>query len=263
MKNYNIKIVVVLTLSTLMMNGCLPRHKVKRVSPQRVVILPSIPIETVPIEREKLQQPQKSWKRFKPLITKRENMSKTDCIDCYATPIVYSKPPLVSKRTFSRVIKKPLKVSDNRGKVFNYSAPIDYSKAPSSKINSFNRIKHYGSYAYREKISDKIVPTEYYVEENLKSNFVPSYSGMNSSYSTFSNSSGLSIQVGAFREYEGAKRYERRYRALSSKYRTTIKTGIKNSQPIYRVQIEGFKSDMEAKRFMNNYAIQGAFLVRR
>jgi len=254
MKIYNKKTVVVLTLSLLMINGCLPRHGVKRVSSQRVVMLPSIPIET-----KNLQQPQKSWKRFKPLITKSVNKSKTDCVDCYATPIEYPKSSSVSKRSFSGVAKKPFKISYNHS-----SAPIDYSKPPSN----MSSIKHYGRYSYSEKVpdSDNVAITQSYKNENFNSYILPTVSSINNSYNaygTFSNNSDISIQVGAFREYDGAKRYARRYRVLSSKYRTTIKTGTKNSQPIYRVQIEGFKSDREAKRFMNNYAIQGAFLVRR
>jgi len=254
----NKKTILFLSISILMVNGCLSRHELRNTSLQKVIIVPSPVIET--------KNPvgfQKSWKRFKPLITKRVNKSKTDCIDCYATPIVSSQSPLVSKRTFSNVTKKPLEVLDNKYEALNYSAPIDYSKAPSSKSNPFNSIKDYGSYTYPEKIQDKIVSVEHYEKENLKSNFIPSFSGMNNSYSTFSNNSSLSIQVGAFREYEGAKRYERRYSALSSKYRTTIKADEKENQPIYRVQIEGFKSDMEANQFMSSYGIEGAFLVRR
>jgi len=267
----NKKTILFLSISTLMVNGCLSRHELRNTSPQRVVIVPSPVMQT-----KNPVQFQKSWKRFKPSVSKKINRSKRDCIDCYATPIQYPRASSVSKRTFasvpkrsfSVVAKKPFKISYNQYEpASEYSAPIDYSKPPSALKNTFkssysnNRrssIKHYGSYAYSEKTSDKIASTGNYERKNLNSYLIPSFSGMNSSYN-----SNLSIQVGAFREYEGAKRYARRYSALSSKYRTTIKAERKDNQPIYRVQIEGFKSDMEAKRFMNSYGIEGAFLVRR
>lgn len=72
-----------------------------------------------------------------------------------------------------------------------------------------------------------------------------------------------SIQVGAFRRYAGAKVYAKRYSLLNDKYKTVIKNEIKNARPIYRVRIEGFQSEDDAKEFMFQYNLNGAFLVRR
>ena len=72
-----------------------------------------------------------------------------------------------------------------------------------------------------------------------------------------------SIQVGAFRRYAGAKIYARRYELLSNQYKTVIKKYIKNAKPLYRVRIEGFANEYEAKAFMSQYSLNGAFLVRR
>jgi len=288
MKINNRKSVAILTLSTLMMSGCISKHELRRTSPQRVIVLPSAPIQTQNIVQSNIVQPnivqpntvqrnfvqqKKSWKRLKPLIRRKRDVNRVACISCYATPLNYPKGSSVSKRSFSRVVKKPYKISYNKhASSFKYSDPIDYSKPPSALKNTFkssysnntmNSTKHYGSYAYREKRSDKIASIENYGREKINSYSIPTFSGMHNSYSAFSNNSGLSIQVGAFREYAGAKRYERRYSALSSKYRTTIKTERKENQPIYRVQIEGFKSDVEANEFMSNYGIEEAFLVRR
>lgn len=78
----------------------------------------------------------------------------------------------------------------------------------------------------------------------------------------FSNKT--SIQVGAFRQYTGAKVYAKRYALLNNQYSVQIKEDIEDAKPLYRVQIEGFKSDTEAKEFMTQYGLlNGAFLVRK
>jgi len=275
----NKKTILFFSISTLMINGCISKHELRTASPQRVVMLPSSPvIETVPMVQTKhlvqpnFAQPKKSWRRFKPLVSPKRAEKKEACINCYAAPINYPQHTSVSKRSFSRTAKQPLKISYN-----NYDAApiIDYSKPPSALRNSFKKsysqnnmssIKHYGSYSYTEKASDKIAAAESYESVNQNSYILPALSTVNnaySSYDTFSNNSNISIQVGAFRKYAGAKRYVRRYSALSNNYRVVIKRGQKNNQPIYRVRIEGFKNNMEAKRFMNVYSINDAFLVRR
>jgi len=54
-----------------------------------------------------------------------------------------------------------------------------------------------------------------------------------------------------------------RYSLLSSEYKTVIKKNIKDSKPIYKVRILGFKDIQEAKDFMYRYNLDDAFLVRR
>ena len=76
-------------------------------------------------------------------------------------------------------------------------------------------------------------------------------------------SSKNSIQVGAFRKYAGAKVYAKRYSLLTRKYNVEIKENVQDNRPIYRVQIEGFSNENEAREFMNRYGLNGAFLVRR
>ncbi|MCH9740133.1 MAG: SPOR domain-containing protein, partial [Epsilonproteobacteria bacterium] len=78
-----------------------------------------------------------------------------------------------------------------------------------------------------------------------------------------SNSSKISVQVGAFRKYAGAKVYAKRYSLLSDQYNVEIKQEMKDAQPLYKVRIEGFTSDKEAREFMLRYSIDGAFLVRK
>jgi rare lipoprotein A len=76
-------------------------------------------------------------------------------------------------------------------------------------------------------------------------------------------SSKISVQVGAFRRYAGAKVYAKRYSLLTDQYRVKIKKEFKDALPIYRVRLYGFSSEREARRFIRQYGIDGAFLVRR
>ena len=75
----------------------------------------------------------------------------------------------------------------------------------------------------------------------------------------------VSVQVGAFRKLSGAKLYLRRYSMLSNQHKAIIKNGDKDAKPIYRVQIEGFGSEIEARGFISKHKhrLNGAFLVRR
>ncbi len=76
-------------------------------------------------------------------------------------------------------------------------------------------------------------------------------------------SSKISVQVGAFRKHAGAKVYAKRYSLLTDQYSVKIKKEFKDAQSIYRVQVQGFSTEHEAKRFIRKYGIDGAFLVRR
>jgi rare lipoprotein A len=75
----------------------------------------------------------------------------------------------------------------------------------------------------------------------------------------------VSVQVGAFRQYSGAEVSLREYNMLHNKRKAVIKNGYKDAKPIYRVQIEGFGTESEARRFISKYkhTLNGAFLVRR
>lgn len=75
----------------------------------------------------------------------------------------------------------------------------------------------------------------------------------------------IAIQVGAFRRYAGARVYANRYNLLDANHKAKIKKYIEDAQTLYKVQIEGFSSDEEAKAFIRRHNLkrQGAFLVRR
>jgi len=95
----------------------------------------------------------------------------------------------------------------------------------------------------------------------------PSYSNPSTFVSARPNidsyNSKRSIQVGAFRKYKGAETYAKRYSLLNRQYKTVIKNEMKDNKPIYRVRIEGFSNDNEAKKFIAQNSLNEAFLVRR
>jgi len=76
--------------------------------------------------------------------------------------------------------------------------------------------------------------------------------------------SDFGIQVGAFRRYEGAQIYQRRYRALAeAPKRVIIREFQVDGAPLYRVWVMGFGSAEEARDFIRDHDIPGAFLVRK
>lgn len=204
-----------------MINGCVAKNGLERKSEKKVVI-----------SSAKLE-------KTKPSSIKKASIKKEDCVDCYAAPMDYSKPPSLSNNTFAKTIKNPTQTKYKRG----------------AKM----AMQHFGSYGYKETASDVSVKSSNYL--NSKVAAVPST--VNSSYGKYSAKMNTSIQVGAFSQYNGAKVYMKRYSALSSKYQVTIKTGTKNNKPLHRVRIEGFKNKSEAKKFMYSYGIRDAFVVRK
>jgi len=158
------------------------------------------------------------------------NSKKEECVDCYAT---------ISKKSIERVNN----MASNSTVVYDY----DYSKALSD-VDSVNNIKleeYKNPYLVDESYSDNRDESLYAKIENKKL------------------SSKNSIQVGAFRKYAGAKVYAKRYSLLTRKYNVEIKENVQDNRPLYRVQIEGFSNENEAREFMNRYGLNGAFLVRR
>ena len=219
MNIFNKKTILFLSISTLMINGCVAKNEFKTQSATRVM-LSSTPLPT-----------KVTWGKVRPLSIKRKSTKKEECIDCYATGMDYTKPPLATK-TFVKAIKT----------------------------------KRYGAYDYTETAADTTVKRDNYASVNANKYVLPAVSTINSSYgsySTYSKSSDTAIQVGAFRKYAGAKIYMKRYNALSNKYSVSIKTGTKDNKPLHRVRIEGFSNKAEAKKFMYTYGIRDAFLVRK
>lgn len=75
--------------------------------------------------------------------------------------------------------------------------------------------------------------------------------------------SDFGVQVGAFRRYEGAKIYQRKYSAMYRRYNTIIRRFDDiDGAPLYRVWLMGFRSEDEARDFKSNNDLEGAFIVR-
>lgn len=208
---------------------------------------------------------QKTWGKVQ-----SSGVKKDDCVDCVAVPIQSSKPPS-GNSMFANVAKVPTYENTyNTRKV----ASVQSYTAYANKEKVSDATKDYGGFVYKEKASDTNIKTKSYQD-----NVIPAPAPITTSYGTYDtavNTSSMSrvnssyaatgdiaIQVGAFSQYSGAQVYEKRYGALTSKYNIAIQTTTKNNKPIYKVRIEGFKSETEAKRFMNSYGIRDGFLVRK
>lgn len=75
--------------------------------------------------------------------------------------------------------------------------------------------------------------------------------------------SNFGVQVGAFRRYEGAKIYQRRYAHYDPRYKAIIQRfSDVDGLPLYRVWLMGFGSEQEARDFKESHAMPGAFIVR-
>lgn len=112
----------------------------------------------------------------------------------------------------------------------------------------------------------KTMPTIEKSNDNVVTTYVDSTMVAENGYvepiiETFSNKTA--IQVGAFRQYAGAKQYAKKYDLLSNKYNVEIRKNIEDARPLYRVRIEGFSNKSEAKKFITRYNLSGAFLVRK
>jgi rare lipoprotein A len=71
------------------------------------------------------------------------------------------------------------------------------------------------------------------------------------------------VQVGAFKRKAGAYIFQEKYSKLSSRYQVVVKAfDDYDGKPIYRVWVMGFGSENEARDFIDDYDINGAFLVR-
>ncbi len=203
----NNKLLLLITLGTLIMNGCVAQENFQKnsfVQPKNVI------------------KKSKIWKNTTP--------SKDDCPECYASDIDSKKS--VELRSFE---PKEEHYVDN---------VID--------------TKNYGAYDY------SVTPTDTYIKtENIKVTPKPSY--INSSRNSFNTklTSDTTIQVGAFRHYSGAKKIAKKYSLLSSQYHVKIENGVKGGVSIHRVRISGFHSKGQAKAFMQRYASNDAFFVRR
>lgn len=69
------------------------------------------------------------------------------------------------------------------------------------------------------------------------------------------------VQIGAFRNQNGANRFKNEYNNTSG-YSSIVKVFELDGEPIYRVFLHGFKSEDEARDFARGGPFSGAFIVR-
>ncbi len=75
--------------------------------------------------------------------------------------------------------------------------------------------------------------------------------------------SNFGVQVGAFRRYEGAQIYKRKYTGVYGRYKPVIKRfSDVDGAPLHRVWLMGFGSEEEARDFKDSHDLAGAFIVR-
>ena len=69
------------------------------------------------------------------------------------------------------------------------------------------------------------------------------------------------VQIGSFKNIEGANRYQREHQSIDG-YRSVVKTFTIDGSTIYRVFLHGFRSEDEARDYARSGKFQGAFIVR-
>jgi len=69
------------------------------------------------------------------------------------------------------------------------------------------------------------------------------------------------VQIGAFRNKDGAYRYASKFKNINGRYNSIVKAGKKDNQALYRVYIGGFGSEVEARDFISNGDFRGSFIV--
>lgn len=70
------------------------------------------------------------------------------------------------------------------------------------------------------------------------------------------------IQIGAFRNKDGANRFASANMNVKNRYNAIVKEGVFEKQPIYRVWLKGFDSEAEAADFIAKGLYKGSFIVR-
>jgi len=244
MKNkINNKLLILTTIGAISMSGC--ASKTIEVIDTKVNKITIPKVKQLEVKHQKISK----WQGIK-------NSKKEECVNCYAK---------ISKKSEERVA-----TSNTSTTVYGY----DYAQTPMNAYAPYEvKLEKYKNpYLANAEIEDKkdnnyLVDASYSEESNNYENENKSlYAKLKKSSPIAENKRLLaknSIQVGAFRKYAGAKVYAKRYSLLASKYNVDIKENVKNSKPIYRVHIEGFSNEREAKDFMQRYGLTGAFLVRR
>ncbi len=72
----------------------------------------------------------------------------------------------------------------------------------------------------------------------------------------------FAVQIGSFRRYQGALITKRKNELVDGRYKAIIRRFFYQGAPLYRVWLTGFRSEAEARDFINSMRYPGAFIVR-
>jgi len=244
MKNKtNNKLLILTTIAAISLSGCASKSIEVTDTNVNKVTIPQV-------QREEIKyQKVSKWKGIK-------KNTKKDCVNCYAK---------IGRKPVERVASAK---SSTTVYGYDYAQTQMDAYAPHEvKLEEYKNPYLANAEEAYEEGNNYLVDATYSENSNAYKNEPKSlYAKLEKRSPVDENEKILSknsIQVGAFRKYAGAKVYAKRYSLLTSKYNVDIKENVKNNQPIYRVQIEGFSNKREAKEFMSRYGLSGAFLVRR
>ena len=74
--------------------------------------------------------------------------------------------------------------------------------------------------------------------------------------------SNYAVQIGAFRNKDGAYIYAKKHKKVQERYSSRVVVGHKDGAALYRVYLTGFKSENEARDYKSNDGFSGSFIVR-
>lgn len=69
------------------------------------------------------------------------------------------------------------------------------------------------------------------------------------------------VQIGAFRNKNGAYSYAKKYSTVNGRYNSKVVKGEKDGLTLYRVFLTGFHSEEEARDFKSKDGVSGSFIV--
>lgn len=70
------------------------------------------------------------------------------------------------------------------------------------------------------------------------------------------------VQIGAFRNKDGAQRFAKSNDNVNNRYSSIVKEGILDKEPIYRVSLKGFATIDEAEDFIAKGLFKGSFIMK-
>lgn len=83
----------------------------------------------------------------------------------------------------------------------------------------------------------------------------------NNSYEQTHQKTDYLLQIGAFHNSAGAQSFRQKHNQNGYAYRAIIKQGFYNDKEIYRVYLQGFRSEEEIKDFKQSFGFEDALII--